>query len=311
MELTNKKQVSITIKEFKTILPLLEDYFGIYQAVLSNVGFAIYKKSSQEIIPFQMHYLDSSDDEDLLCFFIFDDKKYSVPYPVLETKEGMTQENLILFIKTIWIIEYIYTATLEYNEASKNQSAEYREEMQNIIDNIDYSEYIRPDMLQLYDFINDWRKQPQNEKVVLKCGAKTLELNNHRNWIFTAINRYLDEHLKVSSVEQAKEELKTNYSTKTGRKVSNRYQSAVIYGVSCIFQKFTNSQSVSNQLCRFIRDYLKYLGMPITDDDFEDNDQLSLIKAKIYEFRKKGGAPNWLDNSEPEDLKRISFNYGW
>ena len=148
-------------------------------------------------------------------------------------------------------------------------------------------------MLKLFNFVNDWKKTPENEKIIMKCGAKTLELDNYRNWMFTAINRYLEEHLRIGSVEQSKEELQSYYSKKTGRKSANRYQTAIIYGVSSVFQKFTNDTSVSNMLCQYIRDYLKYVGLPITDDDFEHNDQLSLIKAKIYECIKKGGAPNF------------------
>lgn len=308
MDVTNKRQVSVSIKDFKTIIPYLEEHFNITYAVLANVGFAIYENKSKNITPFQVFNLESLDDEDRLCFFIYNDREY----PILDTRDDISQENFSLLIQIVWLIEYIYTATLEYKATvAKGYSKEYIEEMQDIIDSIDYSEYIRPDMLKLFNFVNDWKKIPQNEKVIIKSGAKTLELNNHRNWIFTAINNYLEEHLRVSTVEQAKEELQTDYSKKTGRKIVNRYQSAVIYGISAIYQQFTNNASVSNQLCRYIRDYLKYLEMPITDDDFEHNDQLSLIKAKIYEFRKKGGAPNWLENTEPEDFKRRSLIATW
>lgn len=308
MDSTNKKQISVSIKDFKTIIPYLEDHFKIYKVVLVNVGFAIYESKTKKLFPFNIFNLDSLNDEDRLCFFIYNDRDY----PNLDTGDEISQDNFSLLIQILWLVEYIYTTTKEYNATvSKGYSKEYIEEMQDVINSIDYSEYIRPEMLKLFNFINDWKKIPQDEKVILKCGAKTLELNNPRNWIFTSINNYLDEHLRVETVEQAKEELQSNYSKKTGRKIVNRYQSAVIYGVSSIYQHFTNNASVSNQLCRFIRDYLKYLEMPITDDDFEHNDQLSLIKAKIYELRKKGGTPNWLENIEPEDYKRRSIITSW
>ena len=194
--------------------------------------------------------------------------------------------NLLMVIDHIYSLLYL---DITYNE----ELAELESE---ILDEYNYEEDIRPEMLQLYNFINNWKKAPKNEPIIIKWGSKTIKLDNVENWIPKAINTYFRfDNLCIDSVDEATDELTTRYSKKTGRKVLNKYQTLLIYGIDKLYQKATNSEEITNQQCVFIRNYLKYLDIPISEDDFDHDDDIKNIRSKIRYMRKNSYPVKWSE----------------
>lgn len=141
--------------------------------------------------------------------------------------------------------------------------------------------------------MNDWKKQPHEKPVTIICGNKKIVLDNKSNWIFTAIDNYLKNRLKnIDSVESATEELETKYSIKGGKKM-NIYQSIFMFGIDCLYRNMTNTDEITNEMCSLIRDYLKYIGEPISEDDFDDPDTIKNIRSRIRYLRKSEYKPVW------------------
>ncbi|TFD97331.1 hypothetical protein E2605_06595 [Dysgonomonas capnocytophagoides] len=188
---------------------------------------------------------------------------------------------------------YLYATEKKYTpnadeELNRNQEAFLEE----VSDESDYINHIRQEMLELYLFVNDW-KTSKNQPLTLKCGAKSLKLNNYNNWIFKALNEYLNKHTDIDSVEEAEDDLAFNYSKKTGRKANNKYQTLMIYGIDNLYRNVTKTEEITNQQCKFIRDYLKHIGLPLTQDYFDHDDDLKNIRSRIRYFRKNGCPEIW------------------
>lgn len=210
-------------------------------------------------------------------------------------EEKIHPDDIFLYAK-----EKQYTSSSE-EELNENQKAFLGE----ITDESDYINYIRQEMLELYLFVNDWKK-PTDQPLTLKCGAKTIKLNNHSNWTFKALNEYLNKYIDINSVEEAQDDLAFNYSKKIGRKANNKFQTLMIYGIDNIYQTATDSEEITNQQCEFIRDYLKHLGLPITQDSFDHDDDIKNIRSRIRYLRKNGCSETWgLPSSYIETTKKF------
>lgn len=209
----------------------------------------------------------------------------------------MKQNEIVknpIFMSSIIIATHFYIQIANTIEADWEDidTSEFYDENRDI-----YLREVRPEMLQLYNFVNDWKKSPYEFPLVLKCGSKKMQLDNKENWIFTAINNYLDQYLRIKDVETSKLELELEYSTKTGRKTNNPYQTLFINGIDKLFQDITQSEEISNDECRFIRDYLKYISLPISDDGFEHDDDIKNIRSRIRYLRKTDYSPSWYSEN--------------
>lgn len=210
-------------------------------------------------------------------------------------RDSFNQYEIIkkpIFISSLIVATHFYIQIDDAPEIN-SEEVEFYDENRDI-----YKDHVRKEMLQLYNFVNDWKKSPFEFPMVLKCGSKKLQLDNKNNWIFTAINNYLDEYLRIEDVETSQLELELNYSTKTGRKANNQYQTIFIYGIDKLFQDITKSDEISNDECRFIRDYLKYVGLPISEDGFDHDDDIKNIRSRIRYLRKTNYQPNWFENND-------------
>lgn len=204
-------------------------------------------------------------------------------------------DDLYLYVK-----EKKYTPNAD-EDLNENQKAFLEE----IDDENDYINYIRQEMLELYLFVNDW-KTSASQPLTLKCGAKSLKLNNYNNWIFKALNDYLNKKIDISSVKEAEDDLAFNYSKKIGRKADNKYQTLMIYGIDNLYRNVTKTEEITNQQCEFIRGYLKHIGLPLTQDGFDHDDDIKNIRSRIRYLRKNGCSETWgLPSSYLETVKKF------
>ncbi|MBF0576259.1 hypothetical protein [Dysgonomonas sp. GY617] len=270
--------------------PYLNKYFNIERRSINKQIFAAVAEFSEQI-PSEDFY-----NQDRLEFLIKHDLKIEFEvynpqiisewlkiYNITEKVEFTTA----IIIATHFYIQITNTPSLEDNDLESI----YMEERDI------YKHHVRPDMLQLYSFINDWKKTPTEPPITLICGNKKLQLDNKSNWMFTAINNHLEQYLRgIKNVEQAQLELEENYSKKTGRK-SNKYQNILINGIDKLFQDLTNTTEISNEQCRFVKDYLKYVDMPISEEEFDHEDDIKNIRSRIRYLRKLDYKANWIDEN--------------
>ncbi len=284
--MSEKKYFNIPISTlmYDEIKPVLEAYFGLQESFIQEVFSEGFQKLNQSL-PLEERYsakdmfkgmAEKRKEGYNLEFFVFDADKL---YDLTLKYELHSAFYYSLIIMVSYYIRFYYAPHI-------NEMENY-----NALEQHEYTNHIRPDMLKLYNFVNDWRKTPTDEPVIIACGSKKLKLDNKSNWIFTAINDYLKTYLKVDNVESAKEELET-YNLKAGKKM-NKYQSIFTNGIDCLYQHINDTEEITNEECCFIRDFLKYLGQPISQDGFDDLDDIKNIRSRLRYMRKTEFEPNW------------------
>lgn len=161
-----------------------------------------------------------------------------------------------------------------------------------------YYTHIRPDILELFLFVKDWKKQPLDETVTLSCKNKKIVLNNKQQWFFKALHDYFEKiELADYSVQDAKKELAEitqEYSKKAGRKPLNRFQILFIKGLDSLWQEVFETKVNTNEKCIFINNFLKYIGLPIADVDYQEDD-IKNIRSRIESLRKSKSIPKWFE----------------
>lgn len=285
-------------KSFKDCMPYLEDCFNIDSRVIASSHLLILDMNVDSVKYFDPCYHEAELEHSYLGSSIYDKEKGLELFHEWELSDQWVHYLVTLLVEHVYL-EKTVVPGVRFEDTDLPVE---------IIDEFDYIDYIRPDMLELYRFVNDWKSIPQDKPITLICGNKKLKLNNNRNWMFKAFNDYLEEHLGVENVEEAETELARKYSKKTGRK-ANKYQTLVIYGLDKLYQNIKQTEEITNQHCQFIRDYLKYLGMPISEDSFDHEDDIKNIRSRIRYLRKTGCSEKWLP-SEEEIMEKPMFN-GW
>lgn len=197
----------------------------------------------------------------------------------------INENNMFLFMEEK-SFEVSAESTKDLNE---NQTA-YLEEIES---KNDYDNYIYPEMLQLYNFINDWKNSEQDKPLTLQCGGKKLKLENTNNWIFGVLNHSFDNLLVIKSVEEAQDELAFNYSKKAGRKANNKHQTLILKGAQDIFKVGNDSDEITNQYCEFVRDLLKHFHLSISKDDFNHDDDIKNIRSRMRYLQKNSSKERW------------------
>jgi len=279
-------QLPISTELYDVVKPSLELHFGFQQSFIQDVFFDGFQELNESLPPEKRYstkdmfrgMAEMKEQGYEVKFYVFDAEEF------LELIEKYNSSNLIFYSLIVMIHYYIKFYYAPQVDIVENFNA---------VEEHEYRNYIRPDMLKLYNFVNDWRKTPTDEPVIIACGSKKLKLDNKSNWIFTAINDYLKTYLKVDNVESAKEELETEYNSKAGKKM-NKFQSIFTYGIDGLYQEIQGTDEITNEECCFIRDFLKYIGQPISKDGFDDPDDIKNIRSRLRYMRKTEFTPDWL-----------------
>lgn len=295
----------IKTKVYDQVKPCLECFFGFEESFINELFFDACVEIRESLPPEEKEKISPRD----IYKFIKEmrEKGHSITLTILDPLKlhELTEKHeihpvilFILFVITHVYVKFYYLPKLnaENTEIEPNLEEQYR-----------YIENVRPEMLQLYNFINDWKKQPFEEPITLACGSKKMRLDNKSNWMFTAINNYLKTYLNVDSVAAAKNELETKYNSKAGKKM-NKYQSIITYGIDCLYQDIYQTEEITNDMCCLIRDYLKYIGQPISNDEFDHPDDIKNIRSRIRYMRTTDFKPDWL-SQDLDDLPPVRSSY--
>lgn len=254
------------------------------------------KKELQYFNPFTME-IPPHDESPLVLVSV---KNYNQVADLLQQTAINSQDCFIallllehLYIQEVVLRNNVIELEEEYDDAIYDNDALYE---------IHYENDIRPELLELYLFINDRKWSPPSKPITLKWGHKTLKLQHANNWFTNAINQYLESiDLYSQTHEDRLKELEYHRAKKikqSGRKVDNRFQTLFIHGIDKLYLKKTNDPKVTNQECEFIRDYLKYMNLPISKDDFDHDDDIKNIRAKVQYMRKNGCPVRWTDDND-------------
>ena len=187
------------------------------------------------------------------------------------------------------IISLIFIACL-YNRNKNNLFTDgYNDYYQSLLQ---YSKEIRPNLLKLCIILHSPRRS--NQPIKISCSEQQpVKINNENSWLFDQLDNLVKKYAGELTVEQAKKELKENYSDHIGRKPSNPELNYLIYGTWKLLNltAFPSSDKVTTQQSGFIRDFLCCMG-------------LIDHKSKLYELNTLGATIRSLHQSQTNPIQR-------
>ena len=207
-----------------------------------------------------------------------------------ELVEGsnIPEEYQVAMVHVLWILAIIY----KKHEAFKPiLDPELLEETYNMDT---YFQQIRPEMLQLYLFL-ERDKRKRDKSITLSNNQEKITINNAmESWFANLLDSYLHIYLGVNSIEEAEEELKEVYSSKKGRKADNPAQNLVMVGIYRLLLNHSCMKKKSD-IYKFILDYMELIGL-VKDEDKQIDE--NYINSKIAYLDKHGYKPEWIPASQ-------------
>lgn len=203
-----------------------------------------------------------------------------------ELTSELPDKNRDSIFYTLWMLAIIY----KKHEAFKPiLDPELLEETYNMDT---YFQQVRPEMLQLYLFL-ERDKRKRDKSITLSNNQEKIIINNAmESWFTNLLDSYLHVYLGVNSIEEAEEELKEVYSSKKGRKADNPAQNLVMVGIYRLLLNHSCMKKKSD-IFNFIHDYMVAIGLIISGDI-----DVNYINAKIAYLEKHGYKPEWIPASQ-------------
>ena len=203
-----------------------------------------------------------------------------------ELTNKLPDKNRDSIFYTLWMLAIIY----KKHEAFKPiLDPELLEETYNMDT---YFQQVRPEMLQLYLFL-ERDKRKRDKSITLSNNQEKITINNAmESWFTNLLDSYLHIYLGVNSIEEAEEELKEVYSSKKGRKADNPAQNLVMVGIYRLLVNHSCMKKKSD-IFNFIHDYMVAIGLIISGDI-----DVNYINAKIAYLEKHGYKPEWIPASQ-------------
>ena len=203
-----------------------------------------------------------------------------------ELTSKLPDKNRDSIFYTLWMLAIIY----KKHEAFKPiLDPELLEETYNMDT---YFQQVRPEMLQLYLFL-ERDKRKRDKSITLSNNQEKITINNAmESWFANLLDSYLHIYLGVNSIEEAEEELKEVYSSKKGRKADNPAQNLVMVGIYRLLLNHSCMKKKSD-IFNFIHDYMVAIGLIISGDI-----DVNYINAKIAYLEKHGYKPEWIPVSQ-------------
>ena len=203
-----------------------------------------------------------------------------------ELTSELPDKNRDSIFYTLWMLAIIY----KKHEAFKPiLDPELLEETYNMDT---YFQQVRPEMLQLYLFL-ERDKRKKDKSITLSNNQEKITINNAmESWFTNLLDSYIHIYLGVNSIEEAEEELKEVYSSKKGRKADNPAQNLVMVGIYRLLLNHSCMKKKSD-IFNFIHDYMVAIGLIISGDI-----DVNYINAKIAYLEKHGYKPEWIPVSQ-------------
>ena len=172
-----------------------------------------------------------------------------------------------------------------------------------------YQEFLRPDMLKTYIAMREARWSPNNWSVRIAFGDNP-PITVNCEFVLDALDRYFEQELKdIESVEQAREELNSNYKIGRGRKnraatplpigeYHSKDRNTYLWGIYHLAEgtvlRPKNRPTAEASLIQFIAEYFDLLNIPFISDgdtliwNIEEgrNNIKSLIYTLVNKYKK-------------------------
>ncbi|WP_099289906.1 hypothetical protein [Butyricimonas sp. Marseille-P3923] len=205
-----------------------------------------------------------------------------------ELTSELPDKNRDAIFYTLWMLAIIY----KKHEAFKPiLDPELLEETYNMDT---YFQQVRPEMLQLYLFL-ERDKRKKDKSITLSNNQEKITINNAmESWFTNLLDSYLHVYLGVNSIEEAEEELKEVYSPKKGRKADNPAQNLVMVGIYRLLVNRSGMERKSD-IYKFILDYMELIGL-VKDEESQIDE--NYINSKIAYLDKHGYKPEWIPASQ-------------
>lgn len=205
-----------------------------------------------------------------------------------ELVEGsnIPEEYQVAMVHVLWILAIIYKKHEAFKPILDPELLEQSYNMDT------YFQQVRPEMLQLYLFL-ERDKRKRDKSITLSNNQEKITINNAmESWFANLLDSYLHIYLGVNSIEEAEEELKEVYSSKKGRKADNPAQNLVMVGIYRLLLNHSCMKKKSD-IFNFIHDYMVAIGLIISGDI-----DVNYINAKIAYLEKHGYKPEWIPVSQ-------------
>lgn len=203
-----------------------------------------------------------------------------------ELTSKLPDKNRDSIFYTLWMLAIIYK---KHQAFKPILDPELLEETYNMDT---YFQQVRPEMLQLYLFL-ERDKRKRDKSITLSNNQEKITINNAmESWFTNLLDSYLHVYLGVNSIEEAEEELKEVYSPKKGRKADNPAQNLVMVGIYRLLVNHSCMKKKSD-VFNFIHNYMVAIGLIISGDI-----DVNYINAKIAYLEKQSYKPEWIPASQ-------------
>lgn len=203
-----------------------------------------------------------------------------------ELTSELPDKNRDAIFYTLWMLAIIYKKHEAFKPILDPELLEQSYNMDT------YFQQVRPEMLQLYLFL-ERDKRKRDKSITLSNNQEKITINNAmESWFTNLLDSYLHVYLGVNSIEEAEEELKEVYSSKKGRKADNPAQNLVMVGIYRLLLNHSCMKKKSD-IFNFIHDYMVAIGLIISGDI-----DVNYINAKIAYLEKHGYKPEWIPASQ-------------
>lgn len=338
---TNTTLILINLPDFRRIEPLMIKYYGFNRYMLHHEVEALYQAHNYKLDDFvegkdlSPYKRESSIMYEPIGATVFDIERYTPKSKdeFINYQDVIFDSNSTLYIPVSddKLMDKILTIADEFSLVQDTDddvvnvllwmAAIYDKythdrfvqssDIENSYDSLAYAKSVRPEMLQLYEFLQTCKLTD----LQIKSPNGSVSISNSEAWFTTLLQDYLDIYLGVNNLEEAQNELKFTYGKKSGRKFDDPAFNIMAMGTFNILQHSTiastKAGTITNQQCDFILNYLDIIGCFKNDDRKND---MNYIRSAISIMKKQNFTPKWdylLNFTLKRSPNNPTENYYW
>lgn len=332
--------IPINLPDFRRVEPLMTKYYGFDRYMLHHEVDALYQvhkyklddfADGKDLSPYKIEssmmyepcgatafdierYTPKEKDEYISHQDVIFDSDSTLYIPVSNDK---LIDNILTLADDFGLIQDIDNDVVNillwmaaiYEKYTHNRFMQ-SDDIENNYDSLAYAKYVRPEMLQLYEFL----KTSKLTNLQIKSPNGSVTIPNSEAWFTTLLEDYLNIYLGVNDLEEAQNELKFTYGKKSGRKFDDPAFNIMAMGTFNILQHSTiastKAGAITSKQCNFILKYLDLLGM---FGKFDTRNNIDSLRTSISIMRKQGFTPKWdtLLNVTFKKSSNNSTSYFW
>ncbi|WP_157277681.1 hypothetical protein [Parabacteroides goldsteinii] len=317
---TNPTLIPIILPDFRRVEPLMIKYYGFNRYMLRHEVDALHQAHKYKLDDFtdgkdlSPYKIESSLMHEPIGATAFDVERYTPKEKdefinhqavifdsnstlYISVSNDKLVDNILTLADNFGLIQdinddimYVLLWMAAIYDKYKHNRFVHSDDIENSYGSLAYAKYVRPEMLQLYEFL----KTSKLTNLQIKSPNSSVTIPNSEAWLTTLLEDYLDIYLGVNDLEEAQNELKFTYGKKSGRKFDDPAFNIMTMGTFNILQHSsiasTKAGTITNQQCEFILEYLDILDFFKNDDKKND---MNYIRSIISIMKKQNFTPKW------------------